>query len=67
MKKKISEVLSKYNQNNGYTIEHAERELLNLFSVNNSFVSEYVEHCILCRENGLPMLDWYSYQKQFCC
>ena len=47
--------------------EQAVKELLNLFSVNNSFVEEYVEHCIMCRENGLPMLDWYSYQKQYCC
>ena len=26
-------------------------------------IEEYVEHCILCRENGLPMLDFYSYKK----
>jgi len=29
----------------------------------NKQIEEYVEHCILCRENGLPMLDFYSYKK----
>lgn len=33
MKKQIREILSKYRGNQGYTMEHAERELLNLFSV----------------------------------
>jgi hypothetical protein len=33
MKKKVREILSKYRQNEGYTMEHAERELLDLFSV----------------------------------
>lgn len=33
MKKKIREILSKYRGNQGYTMEHAESELLNLFSV----------------------------------
>lgn len=33
MKKQIREVLSKYRGNQGYTMEHAESELLNLFSV----------------------------------
>lgn len=36
MKKEIREILSKYRQNEGYTMEHAERELLNLFGVSNS-------------------------------
>jgi hypothetical protein len=36
MKKEIREILSKYRQNEGYTMEHAERELLNLFSVSGS-------------------------------
>jgi len=48
------------------TEEESTKELLNLFNVKDSFVEEYVEHCLLCRENGLPMLDWYSYQKQYC-
>jgi hypothetical protein len=33
MKKQIREVLSKYRGNQGYTMEHAESEILNLFSV----------------------------------
>ena len=33
MKKQIREVLSKYRGNQGYTIEHAESELLNLYAV----------------------------------
>jgi hypothetical protein len=33
MKKKVKEILSKYRKNEGYTMEHAERELLDLFSV----------------------------------
>ena len=33
MKKQIREVLSKYRGNQGYTMEHAESELLNLHSV----------------------------------
>ena len=33
MKKQVREVLSKYRGNQGYTMEHAESELLNLFSV----------------------------------
>jgi hypothetical protein len=36
MKKKVREILSKYRQNEGYTMEHAERELLDLFSVMRS-------------------------------
>ena len=38
MKKKVREILSKYRQNQGYTMEHAERELLDLFSVSKPFV-----------------------------
>ena len=36
MKKQIREVLSKYRGNQGYTMEHAESELLNLFGVSGS-------------------------------
>ena len=36
MKKQIREVLSKYRGNQGYTMEHAESELLKLFSVSDS-------------------------------
>jgi hypothetical protein len=37
MKKQIREILSKYRGNQEYTMEHAERELLDLFSVSGSF------------------------------
>ena len=41
MKKKIREILSKYRQNEGYTMEHAERELLDLFSVSKRFEIDF--------------------------
>ena len=66
MEDKIVEILFKTILTNT-EIKQCTEELLNLFNVNNSFVEEYVEHCIMCRENGLPMLDWYSYKKQYCC
>jgi len=47
--------------------DQAIKELFNLFNINQSVaIDEYVEHCIMCRENNLPMLEWDSYQKQFC-
>jgi len=54
MKKKIREVLSKYRQNNGYTMEHAERELLDLFSV-MCYAGDEV------RENGTDI--WYKVKR----
>ena len=48
MKQKIREILSKYRQNQGYTMEHAERELLNLFNVSNRFIAiTYMIYIIL--------------------
>ena len=50
MKKQIREVLSKYRGNQGYTMEHAESELLNLFSVSLSlrFSESEVDFAYLC-------------------
>ena len=47
MKKKVREILSKYRQNEGYTMEHAERELLDLFSVSQNTDNAY-KKCAEC-------------------
>jgi len=41
MEKRIREILTKYRQNEGYTMEHAERELFSLFSVTVLFEEGY--------------------------
>jgi len=67
MNKKVREILSKYRQNESYTMEHAERELLDLFSVSQQreplscdcpkcgkeMISEWVKHhhCNKCKEH----------------
>ena len=54
MKKKVREILSKYRQNEGYTMEHAERELLDLFSVSERYI--LVEWL-----NEIPLVDGSLY------
>jgi hypothetical protein len=72
MKKQIREVLSKYRGNQGYTMEHAESELLNLFSVNGS-LTPFGESIKLLRDladlqNGAPLeryrQEWEETMKQ---
>ena len=52
MKRKIREILSKYRQNHGYTMEHAERELLELFSVGNCKWVYVEKELPLCYKEG---------------
>ena len=72
MKKQIREVLSKYRGNQGYTMEHAESELLNLFSVSGS-LTPFGESIKLLRDladlqNGAPLeryrQEWEETMKQ---
>jgi len=67
MKKNIREILSKYRGNQGYTMEHAESELLNLFSVSKSVAKKYAEFCVECDRKGLPLLLIDDYIEQYCC
>lgn len=59
MKKQIREILSKYRGNKDYTMEHAERELLNLFSVSISLLG--VAKCPNnnCDQNGTIAVQSY--------
>ena len=72
MKKQIREVLSKYRGNQGYTMEHAESELLNLFSVSEP-LTPFGESIKLLRDladlqNGAPLeryrQEWEETMKQ---
>jgi hypothetical protein len=72
MKKQIREVLSKYRGNQGYTMEQAESELLNLFSVSGS-LTPFGESIKLLRDladlqNGAPLeryrQEWEETMKQ---
>lgn len=58
MKKQIREVLSKYRGNQGYTMEHAESELLNLFSVSQR--SELLAFKQFISKTPLTELELYS-------
>jgi hypothetical protein len=72
MKKQIREVLSKYRGNQGYTMEHAESELLNLFSVALSLLG--VAKCpnVNCDNNGTiatqeyPSGEWIPEPCEWC-
>ena len=72
MKKQIREVLSKYRGNQGYTMEHAESELLNLFSVSLSLLG--VAKCPNgnCDNNGTiatqeyPSGEWMPEPCEWC-
>ena len=72
MKKQIREVLSKYRGNQGYTMEHAESELLNLFSVSLSLLG--VAKCPNgnCDNNGTiatqeyPSGEWIPEPCEWC-
>ena len=58
MKKRIREVLSKYRGNQGYTMKHAESELLNLFSVSQR--SELLAFKQFISKTPLTELELYS-------
>jgi len=61
MKKKINEILSKYNGNKGYTMHQAQNELFDLFNVSNSVV------CPSCSCNKLDKhLDYYTCLNKEC-
>jgi hypothetical protein len=68
MEKQIREIIAYHCGGTHEAKQKATEQILNLFNVSKSVaIEEYVEHCIICRENNLPMLEWHSYQKQYCC
>lgn len=64
MKKQIREVLSKYRGNQGYTMEHAESELLNLFKNKKDNWRDKLTKGDYVIGRGLNGLEaWYGYNR----